>query len=213
MSQTSPRETTSSQCPEPSRRWVLRALGLGAASGLTGRFGRGVAAEECPVATPDENLAVVRRFFEEGVNGGNLDVLDEVVAPDVIYAGATVNDDSGLAALKRIYGEALTGLPGIEYSLLTSVADGKTVAVRYGVEGVHSGEFRGLAPTGNTITWIHSAFAHVECGKITEMWAEVNQLDRLRQFGTLAEDGPAAQMAGAPATPAATPETAPDAVR
>jgi steroid delta-isomerase-like uncharacterized protein len=162
-------------------------------------------AAECPAATPEENLAVVRRFFEDGVNAGNLDVFDEVVTPDVVYAGATVSDESGLEALKRIYGEALTGFPGIQYGFLTSVASGNAVAVRYRVEGVHTGEFRGLEPTGNTITWNHSAFAHVACGKITEMWAEVDQLDRLKQFGALAEEGPAARMAGAGAAPAATP--------
>lgn len=167
-------------------------------------------AAECPATTPEANVAVVRRFFEEGVNSGNLDVFDTVAAPDVVYNGATVGDENGLAALKRIYGEALTGFPGIQYVLLTSVGGGDTVAVRYLVEGVHSGEFRGLEPTGNTITWNHSAFARVACGQITEMWAEVNQLDRLRQFGVLAEAGPAAQMAGVPASPAATPDVASD---
>jgi predicted ester cyclase len=152
----------------------------------------------------------VRRFFDEGVNTGNLDVFDTVAAPDIVYAGATVGDESGLEALKRIYGEALTGFPGIQYSFLTSVASQDAVAVRYVVEGVHNGDFRGLEPTGNTVTWNHSAFARVECGQITEMWAEVNQLDRLRQFGTLTDEGPAARMASAPAHPAATPEKALD---
>ena len=193
-----------------SRRWVLRALGIGCAGGILPVVGHEVRADECPAATPDENTAVVRRFFEEGVNRGNLDVFDAVVAPDVDYKGATVADENGLAALKRIYGEALTGFPGIQYSLLTSVASGDAVAVRYRVEGVHTGEFRGLEPTGNTITWNHSAFAHVECGRITEMWAEVNQLDRLRQFGTLAEEGPAVRMASLPASDGATPEVVGD---
>jgi steroid delta-isomerase-like uncharacterized protein len=116
-----------------------------------------------------------------------------------------VGDESGLEALKRIYGEALTGFPGIQYTLLTSVANGDAVALRFGVEGVHSGEFRGLAPSGNTITWNHSAFAHVECGRISEMWAEIDQLDRLREFGLLTADGPAARMAGAVSPPVATP--------
>jgi predicted ester cyclase len=160
----------------------------------------------CPATTPDENAAIVRRFFEAGVNKGALDVFDTVVVPDVVYNGATVSDESGLEALKRIYGEALTGFPGIQYGFLTSVASGDTVAVRYAVEGIHTGDFRGLEPTGNTITWNHSTVAHVACGQITEMWAEVDQLDRLRQFGTLAEAGPAALMASAPALPAATPE-------
>ena len=152
---------------------------------------------DCPATTPAENLAVVRSFYEEGVNGADLSVFDRVAAPDIVYYGATVGDESGLEALKRIYGEALTGFPGIQYTLLTSVADGDAVALRYSVEGVHSGDFRGLAPTGNTITWNHSTFAHVACGRISEMWAEIDQLDRLREFGILAAEGPAARMAGA----------------
>src|SRR5690242_17411724 len=46
-----------------SRRWVLRALGAGAAGGILARWGDEVRADECPAATPEENLAVVRRFF------------------------------------------------------------------------------------------------------------------------------------------------------
>ena len=201
-----------------NRRRVLRALsGAGAAGVLAGAGGtasrvaraqEATPAGECPAATPDEHVAVVRRFFEEGVNTGNLAVFDEVAVPDVVYAGATVGDESGLEALKRIYGEALVGFPGIQYGFLTSVASGDAVAVRYLVEGVHTGEFRGLAPSGDTVTWTHSAFAHVECGKITEMWAEVNQLDRLEQFGVLVNEGPAARMAGVGAAPAATPAAA-----
>jgi predicted ester cyclase len=162
-------------------------------------------ATDCPATTPDENLAVVRSFFEDGVNGANLAVFDRVAAPDIVYHGATVGDESGLEALKRTYGEALTGFPGIQYTLLTSVADGDAVALRFLVEGVHTGEFRGLAPSGETIIWNHSAFAHVACGRISEMWAEVDQLDRLQAFGILAAEGPAARMAGAESHPAATP--------
>ena len=161
-------------------------------------------AAECPATTPAENVAVVRSLFEEGMNGADLAVFDRVAAPDIVYHGATVGDESALEALKRIYGEALAGFPGIQYTLLTSVADGDAAALRYSVEGVHTGDFRGLAPTGNNITWNHSTFAHVACGRITEMWAEIDQLDRLRQLGVLAAEGPAIRMASTASRPAAT---------
>jgi steroid delta-isomerase-like uncharacterized protein len=157
------------------------------------------AAADCPTATPEENLAVVERFFE-GVNTADLTLFDEVVAPDVVYHGATVGDESGLETLKRTYGEALTGFPGLQYRLLASTAAEDAVAVRMQAEGVHTGDFRGQAPTGNTVVWTHSAFAHVECGQIVEMWAEIDQLDRLMQLGLLVSEGPAARMAGETAT-------------
>jgi steroid delta-isomerase-like uncharacterized protein len=162
-------------------------------------------AADCPATTPEENLDVVRSFYEDGVNGADLSVFDRVAAPDVVYHGTTVGDESGLEALKRVYGEALTGLPGLQYTLVSSVADDDAVALRFSVAGVHSGEFRGLAPTGETIAWTHSTFANVECGRISEMWAEIDQLDRLREFGILATEGPAARMAGAAPGSAATP--------
>lgn len=163
---------------------------------------------DCPAATPEENLAVVRRFYEEGVNGGDLSVFDEVVAPDAVYHAATVMDATGPEALKDIFDDLFAGLPGTQYTLLSSTAGPEAVAVRYGVSGVHSGEFRGFAPTGETITWTQSTFVHVACGQISEMWSEVSQLDRLRQFGGLEADSPAARMAGTgagSASPAATP--------
>jgi steroid delta-isomerase-like uncharacterized protein len=160
---------------------------------------------DCQTTTPGENLAIARSFFEEGMNGADLSVIDRVATPDVVYHGATVADESGLDTLKRIYGEALIGFPNIHYTLLSSVADGDAVALRYRVDGVHTGDFRGLAPTGNAITWNHSTFAHVACGRISEMWAEIDQLDRLREFGILAAEGPAARMAGAASDPAGTP--------
>jgi predicted ester cyclase len=162
---------------------------------------------DCPAATPEENVAVVRRFYEEGVNHGDLSLFDEVIAPDAIYHAATVMDATGPEALKAIFADLFAGLPGTQYTLLTSTAGPDAVAVRYQASGVHSGEFRGFAPTGETITWTQSTFVHVACGQISEIWSEVSQLDRLQQFGGLEADSPAERMAGtgAATSPAATP--------
>jgi steroid delta-isomerase-like uncharacterized protein len=191
-------------------------VGLAMLLGSTGLSAQGTAAQAttpaagCPATTPDENLAVVRSFYEDGVNRADLSVFDRVAAPDVVYYGATVDDESGLEALRRIFGEALSGFTGLQYTLLTSVADGDAVALRYSVSGVHTGDFRGLAPSGKTITWNHSTFARVECGRISEMWAEIDQLDRFQKFGILATEGPAVRMASGASDPMATPSAPAD---
>jgi steroid delta-isomerase-like uncharacterized protein len=163
----------------------------------------------CVTTTPEENLDIVRRFYEDGVNGGDVDVFDEVAAPDIVYYSATVGPKTNVEDLKKTYQEAIDAFDGLTYSLLSSAVGPDAVAVRYQAQGKQTGEFRKIAPTGNTITWNHTAIAHVECGKIVEMWAQINQLDRLKQLGVLATDGPAAKMAGAPAS-TATPIAASD---
>jgi steroid delta-isomerase-like uncharacterized protein len=158
----------------------------------------------CAATTPEENLAIVRRFYEEGAQGGDVSVFDEVAAPDIIYYGATVGPKTSVEDLKKTYQEAIDAFDPLTYTLLSSTVGPDAVAVRYEVQGKHTGEFRKIAPSGNTITWTHSAIAHVECGKIVEMWAQINQLDRLNQLGVLTTVGPAALMVGAPVS-AATP--------
>jgi predicted ester cyclase len=151
---------------------------------------------DCPAATPEESLAVMRRFFEEGVGGGDLSIFDEVMAPDVIYHGGTVTDTTGVGELQRIYGEALIGFPDLAPVLLSSVAKDGSISVRYLMAGTHTGDFRGTAPTGKPIRWTQATFATIACGQIAEMWVEVSQLDRLLQLGLLPADAPGAAMAG-----------------
>jgi hypothetical protein len=40
--------------------------------------------EEAPMSVEEDNKALVRRFVEEVLNGGNLDAIDELMAPDTL---------------------------------------------------------------------------------------------------------------------------------
>src|SRR3954465_12425473 len=94
----------------------------------------------CVASTPEENLAVVRRFYEEGVNGGDLSVFDEVAAPDIIYYGATIGPKTTLEDLKKSYQEAIDAFAGLTYTLVSSTSGPDAVAVRYQAQGEHTAE-------------------------------------------------------------------------
>jgi ketosteroid isomerase-like protein len=49
----------------------------------------------------EENKAVIRRFFDEVVNGQNLDVLDELVAGDVVNHSATEEHKHGIEGFRH----------------------------------------------------------------------------------------------------------------
>ena len=50
----------------------------------------------------EENKAVVRRLIEEVYNRGNLDVVDQLVAPDVFDHGAVPEHQHGIDGFKHV---------------------------------------------------------------------------------------------------------------
>ena len=157
---------------------------------------------DCPATTPAENLAVVRSFFEEGMNGADLSVFDRVAAPDIVYYGATVGDESALDALKRIYGEALTGFPVSS----TPSSPRSRMAMPSHFATCRGRAHRGFPGTGA------DRHHHLE-SRIRARCMRANHRDVGRdrsarpaaEFGILAAEGPATRMAGAASRPAATP--------
>ena len=161
-------------------------------------------AADCPTTTPEENVAVARRWHEEAINGHDLSVLDEIVAPEIMHDSGTFPDDPGpnvvLSAL-------LTGFPDVMQTVEQVVAEGDLVAVRFTSTGTQTGELQGLAATGRTATWTGINVFRIECGRIAEVWTEVDGLGRLQQLGVLPT--PAGDTMAEPATTAATPESCP----
>jgi ketosteroid isomerase-like protein len=50
----------------------------------------------------EENKAVIRRYFDEVVNGQNLGVLDELVAEDVVNHSATDEHKHGIEGFRHV---------------------------------------------------------------------------------------------------------------
>jgi predicted SnoaL-like aldol condensation-catalyzing enzyme len=52
------------------------------------------------VSVEENNKALVRRFIEEVFNGGNLDAIDELMAPDYLDHTVPPGKDAGREGLK-----------------------------------------------------------------------------------------------------------------
>ncbi len=87
----------------------------------------------------EKNKAVILRLFEEVYNGHDLDVLDELVAEDVVNHSATDEHKHGLEGFRHVmeWGAAL--MPDGRYELLDTIAEGDMVACRVRVSGTMRG--------------------------------------------------------------------------
>ena len=134
---------------------------------------------ECPTTTEDENAAIARRWHEEAINHHDLTVLDEILAPDASHDSATFSTNPGPRA---VLGALLTGFPDVRHTVEAVITQGDLVVIRYTATGTHAGEFQGYAPTGKRVTWTGINIYRLECGRIAEVWSELDGLGRIAQL-------------------------------
>ncbi len=132
-----------------------------------------------------ENEAVVRRWLEEGWNQGNLAVVDELFAANYVLHGANGSRPLGPEQIKRILVRSRIAFPDLRLAIEDMIAAGDKVVTRWTARGTHRGEFRGILPTGRSVTWTGITIERIVDGKIVEAWDNWDELGLLRQLGTI----------------------------
>ena len=147
-----------------------------------------MAAPAHPEATADPaaNKALVRRFFEEVFNRGNLAAVDELWIPGRFEGG------------KRAVEHLRTAFPDYHRTIEAQVAEGDLVVTRWTMRGTHRGPYRSgalgrtLAPTGRRVEVPGTSIHRLAGGRIVESWVQGNDSAQLLlQLGALPPDDPA----------------------
>ena len=136
-----------------------------------------------PQETTDANKRSIRRYLDEAWNTGNLDVIDEVMAPGYVRYMATGRLDRE-AQKQRIAGFR-RGLPDLRIDVEQMVAEGDLVAFRIQVHGTHMGPLLGVAPTNKPFTITATDVVRMENGAAVEHWGNMDEAGLLRQLGVL----------------------------
>jgi serine phosphatase RsbU (regulator of sigma subunit)/predicted ester cyclase len=132
----------------------------------------------------EKNKALIRRFLEE-LARGNLDVIDELVAPDFVDRSLLPGQGPTLDDFRRSVAEILDAFSTLSFTIEEQIAEGDTVVTKYTERSVIRGEFGGLPPTG-TEEMFEGIYIHrISDGKIAEEWSQANTLhttlERLEQ--------------------------------
>ena len=115
------------------------------------------------------NKALVRRFFEEVANQGNLDVADELLAPDFVDHDLIPGKVADIEDVKRNVAELQASFSDYHFSIEEQVAEGDKVVTRTIYNATHDQEeYRGVIPSGARITMETVTIHHVIEGKIVE---------------------------------------------
>jgi steroid delta-isomerase-like uncharacterized protein len=133
----------------------------------------------------EENKAIVSRFW--GVwEEGNIDLVDELLAPDYInHTPASPDQPTGPEGVKGVVAIFRSAIPDLRVIVEDMIAEGDKVVVRYTLEGTHEGELFGVPPTGQRLSIKSIAVERVSDGKIREHWRVTDSLDMMQQLGVI----------------------------
>ena len=137
----------------------------------------------------EQNKAIMRRFYEEVFNRGNLTVAEDVFATDFIEHEIFPGMAPGLEGFKQMVSAARAAFTDFRVSADDMLAEGDKVAVRYTTSGTHRGGFVGVAPTGKRVTLTGIDINRFTGGKIVEHWGQSDSLGLMQQLGLVPSMG------------------------
>jgi serine phosphatase RsbU (regulator of sigma subunit)/predicted ester cyclase len=120
----------------------------------------------------EENKALVRRFVEE-LDKGNLDVIDELLAPDFVDRSLLPGQAPDRESFKRSVAEMQAPFSNTKLTIDDQVAEGDKVVTWYTASSTHDrGPLMGVPPTGRRTTFTGVYLHRVVGGKIVEEWSQ-----------------------------------------
>lgn len=158
--------------------WLLP---LGPASGASTR----AAVASAPAVTVEGNRAVIARLFADVLNGGRLEILNRIIAPNYVEHSPAPGQAPGVAGVRAKIAGLRAAFPDIHFTLEAMVAQGDLVAARWHFTGTQTGKLGEIAPTGRSVRVDGIDFYRVVDGRIAAHWACEDQLGLLRQLGAL----------------------------
>jgi acetyl esterase len=135
----------------------------------------------------ERNLAVVRRFIDGAVNGGDLAVIDETWAEDMVWHGGSMGTFEGRDAYKAFAAANTSGAwDDMHLEVHDVITRGDKVVLRFTNAGTNVGPFMGAPATGKRAEWLGVGIYTVRDGRIAEAWFAEDLLATLLQLDAIA---------------------------
>jgi steroid delta-isomerase-like uncharacterized protein len=141
-----------------------------------------------------QNKAVAKRFFDAW-NARDLDVFDEIIAPDAQDHDPQnpFHDMPGPAGARRGAEMYHAAFSDSRLQVHEQIAEGDYVVTRWTGKGTHDGELMGVPATGKWVEIEGISIDRFADGRIVESWESFDALGMMQQLGAVPEP----QAAGA----------------
>jgi predicted ester cyclase len=130
-----------------------------------------------------DNVARFRRLIDEGFSGGDLGVVDELVAPDCIEHQR--GNRPGVDGAKEVIRTLHRWMSDFTLTIEDVAVAGDLVWSRNRARGVNTGSVMENPPTGKPVEIDVIDIVRFEDGKVVEHWGIADQMGLMLQLGLI----------------------------
>ena len=133
----------------------------------------------------DENIQLMRRWFQEVWNEGRIETVYELLSPEGVARGqrGAEAEIRGPEEFAKFVREIRGAFPDIKVKVEDIFGADDKVVLRWSAVMTHTGDALGLPPSGQTVHSRGITIARIVDGKIVEGWDNWDQLGMLEQIG------------------------------
>jgi predicted ester cyclase len=119
----------------------------------------------------EQNKAIVSRVNKEYIEGGNVNTVYEIFAPDFINQTAPPGSPQGPEAIIYFFDQILRpAFPDLKVVIHDQVAEGDKVSTRKSFHATHKGNFFGVPATNKNVVMDVIDIIRLKNGKYVEHW-------------------------------------------
>ena len=143
----------------------------------------------------ERNVTIARRYYDQIMNAGQLDVIDELMTPDFIFTIPTQPEPfHGPGGFKQLVTMLHGSFPDLHFAVEHMLAEQDTVVAHWTATGTHRGTplstvVGEVAASGRAFRIDGMTWLRIVDGKIVESLANEDTLGLLTQLGALPNPG------------------------
>ena len=133
----------------------------------------------------EENVALMRRWFEEVWNEGRIQTIHDLLAPDAVGIGQLEDGRElrGPAEFVPLVERLRGAFPDIKIVVEDAFGSGDKVVMRWSATMTHRGDHLGMPATGKPVRMTGTTIVRIVDHKIVAGWDNWDQLGMLQQIG------------------------------
>jgi steroid delta-isomerase-like uncharacterized protein len=139
-----------------------------------------------------DGAELIKRFYDEVLGGGNLDLIDELAADDITdHEEGLPGQPEGKEGVKFFVSAMRSAISNVSAETDVTLSEGDLAAARTIVRGTHDGELLGVPASNKPVEFESLDIIRTQDGKVAEHWGVTDTMALMQQIGAIPEEATA----------------------